>query len=82
MIERRFTLADKTDVAKISSHLISRRLTTEAKYSRNSVEYNVGSGKVSVQYEGDSARIIISKNVPRKISDDLANIGGYKWRTI
>ncbi|MDD5012509.1 MAG: hypothetical protein PHQ66_02600 [Candidatus Nanoarchaeia archaeon] len=80
MVERRFTLADKTDVAKISSHLISRRLATEAKYSRNSVEYKVGSGKVAVQYEGDLAKIIISKNVPRKISNDLAAIGGYRWR--
>lgn len=82
MIERNFTLADKTDVAKISSHLISRRLAREAKYSRNSVEYNVGQGKVSVQYEGDSARIIISKEVPRKISDDIATIGGYIWRPL
>ncbi len=82
MIERRFTLDNREDVIGISSYLMLGKLTQEPEYSKDSINYKIGSGKVSVIFEKKYTKVFISKEVPRKISDKIAVMGGYRWRPL
>ena len=79
MTEKRFILGNSKDTLEIFSYLCSKKLITNIEGSEEKLNYNLTQGRVSIDYDKDFdlAQVIVSEDVPNKISNFLDFIGEH-----